>query len=88
MLHSIELAFIDPAVDDVAGLLRHLRAGVRAVVLDARRPAAAQMAEAVRHCRDLAAIHVVAHGAPGRVEFAIRRLDGEQRWRGCGVTGG
>src|SRR5439155_2185466 len=37
---------------------------------DAARPAAQQMAEALAGRRDLAAVHIIAHGAPGRVGFA------------------
>ncbi|WP_167514614.1 DUF4347 domain-containing protein, partial [Mesorhizobium intechi] len=65
-----EVVFIDPAVSDIGTLLAGLRPGVRPVLLDATRPAAAQMAAALAGRRDLAAVHVIAHGAPGRVAFA------------------
>ena len=69
-LESSEVLFIDPAVSDVQTLLAELRPGVEAVLLDAARPAAQQMAEALVGRRDLAAVHIIAHGAPGRVGFA------------------
>src|SRR5437868_11618593 len=65
-----ELLFIDPGVADVATIFATLRPGIKAVLLEATRPAAAQIAEALAGHRDLAAIHVMAHGAPGRVLFS------------------
>src|SRR5437016_14022088 len=65
-----EVLFIDPAVSDVRTILAELRPGVEPVLLDAARPAAAQMAAALADWRDLAAVHIIAHGAPGRVGFA------------------
>ena len=69
-LELSEVLFIDPAVSDVQTFLAELRPGVEAVLLDAARPAAQQMAEALVGRRDLAAVHIIAHGAPGRVGFA------------------
>src|SRR5439155_17310168 len=65
-----EVLFIDLAVSDVRTILAELRPGVEPVLLDAARPAAAQMAAALADRRDLAAVHIIAHGAPGRVGFA------------------
>ena len=65
-----ELLFIDPAVSDIATLLGHLRPEVEAILLDPVRPAARQIAAAVAGERDLDAVHVIAHGAPGCVDFA------------------
>ena len=65
-----ELLFVDPGVSDIATLLDHLRPGVEAILLDPVRPAARQIAAAVAGERDLDAVHVIAHGAPGRVSFA------------------
>jgi hypothetical protein len=64
-----EIAFIDPAVDGIATLLGHLRPEVEAILLDPVRPVAHQMAAALAGERDLAAIHIIAHGAPGRVDL-------------------
>ena len=65
-----EILFIDPAVPDIDVLLSGVRSGVEAIVLDAERPAARQMADVLAGHRCLDAVHVVAHGAPGRVKFA------------------
>lgn len=65
-----EVLFVDPAVDDLGRILSGLRPGIEAVVLDPVRPAARQMAEALEGRADLDAVHMVAHGAPGRVSFA------------------
>src|SRR5216683_4257345 len=70
MAHKSEVLFIDPAVSDIKTILAGLRPGVDAVLLESGRPAAQQMAEALACRRDLAAIHVIAHGAPGQVHFS------------------
>ncbi|MER9952498.1 DUF4347 domain-containing protein [Mesorhizobium sp. M0047] len=64
-----ELVFVDPSVSDLGTILRNLRPEVEAIVLDAERPAARQMALALEG-RSLDAVHVIAHGAPGLVCFA------------------
>ena len=64
-----EIAFLDPGVADLTTLLGHLRPAVEAILLDPARPAAHQIAAALAEERDLAAIHIIAHGAPGRVNF-------------------
>lgn len=66
-----ELLFVDPGVCDVETILGHLRPEVEAILLDPVRPAANQMAAALASERGLAAVHVIAHGAPGRVGFAV-----------------
>jgi collagen type VII alpha len=70
MTFEPEILFIDPAVSDVRAILAGLRPGVQPVLLDAARPAAVQMVAALAGRRNLAAVHVIAHGAPGRVGFA------------------
>jgi hypothetical protein len=64
-----EILFVDPGVSDIETLLGHLRPEVEPVLLDPGRPAARQMAAALAAERDLAAIHIIAHGAPGHVSF-------------------
>jgi hypothetical protein len=65
-----EVLFVDPGVPDISTILGHLRPGVEAILLDAARPAARQMAAALAGRRGLDAVHVIAHGAPGRARFA------------------
>jgi hypothetical protein len=67
--HFSEILFIDPAVSDIDVLLAGVRPGVEAIVLDAERPAARQMAVALADRRGLDAVHIIAHGAPGHVLF-------------------
>ena len=66
---SSELLFVDPSVSDIGTLLGCLRPEVEAIVLDAVRPAARQMAATLSGRRGLHAVHVIAHGAPGRIAF-------------------
>jgi len=70
MTRASELLFVDPAVSDLAGLLGGLRLEVEAIVLEAARPAARQIASALAGREALGAVHIVAHGSPGRISFA------------------
>ena len=70
MMLKSEILFVDPSVSDIATILGGLRPEVEAIVLDSSRPAARQIAEALRGRRGLDAVHVIAHGAPGGVRFA------------------
>ncbi|MCI4680522.1 DUF4347 domain-containing protein [Rhodoblastus acidophilus] len=65
-----EILFLDPGVQDRQTILHNLRPEVEVVSLDAGRPAIQQIAEEVTDRRGLAAVHIMAHGAPGRVCFA------------------
>ena len=70
MARTCEVLFIDPAVSDRGTILDNLRPEVEAIVLDRTRPAARQIAAALEDRQALGAVHVIAHGAPGRVSFA------------------
>ena len=70
MARPAEILFVDPAVADVETILGNLRPEVHAIVLDARWPAERQIAAALEGHRRLDAVHIIAHGAPGRVNFA------------------
>jgi len=65
-----EILFVDPGIPDLGTFLSELRPGLEAILLSPKRPAPAQIADALRGRADLDAIHIVAHGAPGEVSFA------------------
>jgi hypothetical protein len=68
---ATELVFIDPAVEDIEGLIAGLRQNVEPCVLDDCSPAIAQMATALRgKVAQVEAIHIIAHGRPGEVSFS------------------
>ena len=67
--HIGEILFVDPGVPDLVTILGSLRPGVEAIVLDRARPASRQIGTALAD-RDVDTVHVIAHGAPGRVSFA------------------
>jgi hypothetical protein len=77
MMLKSEMLFVDPAVSDLAAILGGLRPEVEAIVLDSSRPAARQVAERLRGRRGLKAMHVIAHGAQGRVRFAAGEWSAE-----------
>jgi hypothetical protein len=70
MTEPREILFVDPAIADLATISGNLRPGVEAFLLDSATPAARQIAAALAERRGLDAVHVIAHGAPGRVDFA------------------
>jgi hypothetical protein len=70
MSRSLEVLFVDPAAADRDTMLGNLSPVVEAIVLDAARPAARQMAAALDGPRGVDALHVIAHGAPERVSVA------------------
>ena len=70
MARVSEILFVDPSVSDIKTVLGNLRPEVRAVMLDGLQPAAQQIGAALTGHKGLDAIHVIAHGAPGRVQFA------------------
>ena len=69
MPQSREILFVDPAISDLSAVLGALRPGVDAIVLDSARSPARQIAMTLERRNDLTAVHVIAHGAPGRVNF-------------------
>ena len=77
MAYVSEILFVDPSVDDIETILRGLRPGVEAKVLYPATPAARQIAQALEGFQDLDAVHVIAHGAPGRVSFAAGEWSAE-----------
>lgn len=69
-----EIVFIDPQVEDIDVLQEGLRPGIAAVMLSAAEPAPRQMARTLAGLKGLATIHVIAHGAPGEMQFAAGTL--------------
>jgi len=82
MARASEILFVDPSVSDLQTVLGNVRPDVRAVVLDGRRPAAQQIAAVLAGHEGLDAVHIIAHGAPGRVSFTA----GE--WSAATLKGG
>jgi collagen type VII alpha len=74
---SREIVFVDPTVVDIGTILRSLRPAIEAMLLDRIRPAARQIAAALADRRGLTAVHIIAHGAPGRVSFAAGEWSSE-----------
>src|SRR5258707_3757849 len=62
-----EIAFIDGGVPESQVLIAGARPGIRTVVLDGRRDALAQIADALGRGEAYDAVHIVAHGAPREI---------------------
>ncbi|MCB4825557.1 DUF4347 domain-containing protein, partial [Roseicella aerolata] len=76
-----EIAFIDPAVADIPVLLRGLRPGVDAILLDRSRDGLVQVSEALAGRQNIAVAHIIAHGAPGQVQFGANTVTAEELGR-------
>ncbi len=76
-LRSRELLVVDGRLGYAAALVRGARPSVDALILDPTRDGVAQITEALRGRRDVAAVHLVAHGEPGRVHLGASELSNE-----------
>ena len=72
-----EIVFIDSAVQNAQILVDGIRPGVEVVRLDAGRDGVGQMGEILADRRNVQAIHVISHGAPGRVFLGTGVLSSE-----------
>ena len=76
---ATELVIIDPATPDyqalVEDLAEHIGGQVEVVVLDPGADGIGQITDLLRNRQDVAAIHIVSHGAEGRLELGGSRLD-------------
>jgi hypothetical protein len=72
-----ELLFITANVTDSATLLAALRPGVSAHRLLAGHDGLEQMAEVLAHHSGLSALHIVSHGAPGRLDLGAAELNSD-----------
>lgn len=64
-----EIAFVDAGISDLATLLSGLKPGVEVVMLDSAHDAIGQIAAALAGRDSLAAIHIIANGGEGRIDF-------------------
>lgn len=69
-----QLVFLDAAVPFKGLLLQHLQPDAEAIVLTDDQPATSQIAHALKGRRGVEAVHVVAHGQPGQIDFAAGAL--------------
>jgi len=72
--------FIDAAVEDSPLLESGVRPGVEIIQLNAQDDGISQISEALAHRHGVSAIHILSHGAPGRVHlgngmFTVRELN-------------
>jgi hypothetical protein len=70
MASTCEILFVDVSLSDRDTILCSLRPRLQAMVLNADRSAASQMAAALAGRQGLEAVHVMTHGAPGQMNFS------------------
>ena len=69
-----EIVFIDPVVTDYPDLVAGVRLGVEVVVLEATADGVEQISHVLAQHHNLAAVHIVSHGSPGRVQLGTSEL--------------
>jgi hypothetical protein len=72
---SREIAFVDAGVADVHTLISALPSHVEIVMLDASKDGVEQIAAALQGRADIDAIHILSHGAEGRLNLGNAVLD-------------
>ncbi|NQW10365.1 MAG: DUF4347 domain-containing protein, partial [Alphaproteobacteria bacterium] len=73
--YTREILFVDPGVDSASTLLAGLRPEVEVVRLPARGDPIATIALHMAGRRDISALHILSHGAPGALALSGQRID-------------
>lgn len=68
------IVFIDSAVDDYQSLVNGAIPEAEVIVLDSTQDGVAQITEVLQGRTDIAAIHIVSHGAPGSLQLGKGQL--------------
>ena len=72
-----EILFVDSTVKDYATLAAGVKSGVEAAIVRAAEDGIAQMTAALASQRNIKAVHIVSHGAPGRIAIGNSILSAE-----------
>lgn len=71
-----EIVFIDDQVPDIEVLVRGFGAGKEIVILDSGQDGLRQIADAVAGRTGIDALHIISHGAEGRIALGSTTIDG------------
>ena len=71
---TTEVAFIDPTVPDYESLVAGMGSNVEIIMLDATRDGMEQIAESLADRSGIDAIHLITHGAEGRLNIGTGAL--------------
>lgn len=72
---AVEIAFVDPSVNNIDQLTALSRDGVEIVLIDNTSPALKQMTDVLTMHRNVSAVHVVSHGDAGKIAFGDQTID-------------
>ena len=72
-----EILFVDSAVKDYATLAAGVKSGIEVAIVRAAEDGIAQMTAVLASQRNIKAVHIVSHGAPGRVAIGDSILSAE-----------
>ncbi len=70
-----QIVFVDPGVHDLAALLAGIKPGMDVVMLDPNRDALDQIAETLSGQRNVGAVHIIAEGSSGQIDFSSGAYD-------------
>ena len=70
----VELAFIDPRLQDSQTLIAGIKPGVKVILLDPAKDGIAQITAALQAAGSVSAIHILGHGTPGELRIGSTDL--------------
>jgi len=73
-LSGSQVVFIDPGVRDLQTILAGIKPGMDVVLLDPNRDALDQIAETLRGHHGISAVHIIADGKAGQIDFSSGAL--------------
>jgi Domain of unknown function (DUF4347) len=85
-----EIMFVDPAVEDWENLVKGVKPGIEAIILDRGRDGVKQISEVLDTRTDITSVHIVSHGSPGSLRLGNAKLNRDnldkygsllQQWR-------
>ncbi|MGL5059173.1 MAG: DUF4347 domain-containing protein, partial [Microcoleus sp.] len=85
-----QIIFVDSAVEDYQHLLDGVESEAKIVILDDRLSGIAQITQVLAAESNIAAIHIISHGSPGKIELGREKVDRDylekfstqlQQWR-------
>ncbi|MEG3846253.1 DUF4347 domain-containing protein, partial [Microcoleus sp. herbarium19] len=87
-----EIMFVDPAVEDWENLVKGIKPGIEAIILDRGRNGVKQISEVLDTRIGITSVHIVSHGSPGSLKLGNAQLNRDnldkyssllQQWRGA-----
>jgi hypothetical protein len=72
-----EIVFIDATVENYQSLAAGVKPGTQVIILDPKRDGVTQIAEVLKDCTNIRAIHIVSHGKQGTLQLGATHLNAD-----------